>query len=157
QHLHNTVLCFWSALSGLIISMILVYVTHFVLKDARSFPHDWRLFAGIGLGLASIFVFIANQKAIKRERSSIVTLIYSTDIILALILQNLFTHIKSDLIIIIGCILILVSVLIICIEVLLIEKHKKKLSIKGTPEENINNENNTLHMPSSLNTTQNGS
>ncbi|CAF2078609.1 unnamed protein product [Rotaria magnacalcarata] len=157
QHLHNTVLCFWSALSGLIISMILVYVTHFVLKDARSFPHDWRLFAGIGLGLASIFVFIANQKAIKREHSSIVTLIYSTDIILALILQNLFTHIKSDLIIIIGCILILVSVLIICIEVLLIEKHKKKLSIKGTPEENINNENNTLRMPSSLNTTQNGS
>jgi drug/metabolite transporter (DMT)-like permease len=102
HHLHNTVLCFWSALSALVISMGLLYVTHFVLKDARSFPHDWRLFVGVGLALASIFVFIANQKAIKRERSSIVTLIYSTDIILALILQNVFTHIKSDLVIIIG-------------------------------------------------------
>jgi len=102
QHLHNTVLCFWSALSALIISSILLSLTHFVIKDARSFPHDWRLFVGIGLALASIFVFIANQKAIKRERSSVVTLIYSTDIILALILQNLFTHIKSDIVIILG-------------------------------------------------------
>jgi drug/metabolite transporter (DMT)-like permease len=102
QYLHNTVLCFWSALSALIISIILVYITHFYIKDARSFPHDWRLFVGIGLGLASIFVFIANQKAIKRERSSIVTLIYATDIILALILQNIFTNIKSDIVVIIG-------------------------------------------------------
>jgi drug/metabolite transporter (DMT)-like permease len=102
QHLHNTVLCFWSALSALIISIILVYITNFVIKDARSFPHDWRLFIGIGLGLASIFVFIANQKALKRERYSIVKFIYATDIILALILQNIFMHIKSDAIIILG-------------------------------------------------------
>jgi drug/metabolite transporter (DMT)-like permease len=102
QHLHNTVLCFWSALSALIISTILVFLTHFVIEDVRSFPHDWRLFVGIALALASIFVFIANQKAIKRERSSIVTLIYSTDIILALILQNSFTHIKSDTVVILG-------------------------------------------------------
>ncbi|CAF2518197.1 unnamed protein product [Rotaria sp. Silwood2] len=102
QQLHNTVLCFWSALSALTISSILLYVTHFVLKDGRSFPHDWRLFVGIALALASIFVFIANQKAIKRERSSIVALIYSTDIVLALILQNIFTHIKSDKVVILG-------------------------------------------------------
>jgi drug/metabolite transporter (DMT)-like permease len=107
QHLHNTVLCFWSAVSALIISIILVCVTHFVLNDARSFPHDWRLFVGVGLAVASIFVFIANQKAIKRERSSIVTLIYSTDIILALILQNVFTHIKSDIVVILGKIFII--------------------------------------------------
>jgi drug/metabolite transporter (DMT)-like permease len=40
QHLHNTVLCFWSALSALIISIILLCMTHFVVKDALSFPHD---------------------------------------------------------------------------------------------------------------------
>ena len=102
QHLHNSVLCFWSALSALIISIILVCVSHFLIKDARLFPRDWRLFVGIGLGLASIFVFIANQKAIKRERSSVVTIIYVTDIILALILQNLFTPIRSDLVVILG-------------------------------------------------------
>jgi drug/metabolite transporter (DMT)-like permease len=107
EQLHNSVLCFWSALSALIISSILLYVTHFVVKDASTFPHDWRLFFGIALALASIFVFIANQKAIKRKRSSIVTLIYSTDIILALILQNLFTHIKSDLVVILGRIFII--------------------------------------------------
>jgi len=102
EQLHNSVLCFWSALSALIISSILLYVTHFVVKDTSSFPHDWRLFVGIALALVSIFVFIANQKAIKRKRSSIVTLIYSTDIILAFILQNLFTHNKSDAVVILG-------------------------------------------------------
>lgn len=105
QPLYNTILCFWSALFGLLISIILLYLTRFVLKDPPSFPYDWRLFVGIALGLASCFVFIANQKAIKRERPSIVTLIYSTDIILALILQNVFSHIKSNLIVISGKIL----------------------------------------------------
>lgn len=102
ERLHNTVLCFWSALSALILSIILVIITHFLMRDARSFPHDWRLFVGIGLGYASIFAFIANQKAIKRERSCIVTSIYATDIVVALILQNVFTSMKSDLVIIIG-------------------------------------------------------
>jgi drug/metabolite transporter (DMT)-like permease len=107
QHLYNTVLCFWSALLALIISIILVYVTHFTLESVQLFPHDWRLFVGVGLALGSIFVFIANQKAIKREHSSIVTLIYSTDILLALLLQNLLTHIKSDAVIILGRIFII--------------------------------------------------
>jgi drug/metabolite transporter (DMT)-like permease len=92
---------------ALIISIILVYLTHFTLENALLFPHDWRLYVGIGLALASIFVFIANQKAIKREHSSIVTVIYSTDILLALILQNLLTHIKSDAVIILGRIFII--------------------------------------------------
>ena len=91
----------------MIISIILLYVTHFVLKDPQSFPQDWRLFVGFALALASIFVFIANQKAIKRERSSIVTLIYSSDIILALILQNIFTRIKSDVVVILGTLFII--------------------------------------------------
>lgn len=164
QHLHNTVLCFWSALSGLIISIILVCITHFVIHDARSFPHDWRLFTAIALASASIFVFIANQKAIKRERSSIVTIIYSTDIILALILQNLFTSIKTDFIIIIGkqvyillffsfklsifffylgCVLILISILIICIEVLIVERRQDTMAINvlDTVDANENNKN----------------
>lgn len=130
QHLHNTVLCFWSALTALFISMTLVYLTHFVVPNARSFPHDWRLFAGIGLAIASIFVFIANQKAIKRERSSIVTLIYSTDIILVLLLQNLFTNTPSDAIILLGCSLVLIAIAIICVEVLIIEKSKDTLAIQ---------------------------
>jgi hypothetical protein len=71
------------------------------------------MIVAIGLALASIFVFIANQKAIKRERSSIVTLIYSTDIILALILQNIFTQIKSDVMVILGKIFLLFIYLII--------------------------------------------
>jgi len=130
QHLQNSVLCFWSALTALIISTILVCLTHFFLPNPRAFPYDWRLFAGIGLAIASIFVFIANQKAIKRERSSIITLIYSTDIILVLFLQNLFTNTPTDIIIILGCALILIAIVIICVEVLIIEKRKGTLAIQ---------------------------
>ena len=102
EPLHNSVLCFWAALSALLVSTLLLCVTQLVVKDARFFPNDWRLFVTMGLALASMFVFIANQKAIKRQRSSIVTLIYATDILLALILQNVFTHVHSATIIIIG-------------------------------------------------------
>ena len=102
EPLHNSVLCFWAALSALIVSTLLLCVTQFVVKDARFFPNDWRLLVTIGLAFGSMFVFIANQKAIKRQRSSIVTLIYATDIILALILQNVFTHVHSGILIIIG-------------------------------------------------------
>lgn len=103
QPLHNAVLCFWSAMSALIVSIILMSVRHFVLKNNQAFPNNWRLFVvASALALASIFIFIANQKAIKCERSSIVTFIYSTDILLALVLQNIFTHFKSDVVVILG-------------------------------------------------------
>ncbi|CAF1403727.1 unnamed protein product [Adineta ricciae] len=130
QHIHDTVVCFWSALSALLISIALLCVTHFVIKDARSFPHDWRLYAAFGLALLSIFAFVANQKAVKRENSSIVTLIYSTDIILVLILQNIFTQFKSDAVIILGCVLVFTSALIICMEMLIIEKSRSTMLVK---------------------------
>ncbi|CAF0832408.1 unnamed protein product [Didymodactylos carnosus] len=97
--LPNSVICFWSSMFALVISIISLILTHFVITK-KSLPHDRRLFAGCGIAVASILVMIANQKAIKREKASIVTLIYSTEIVLALFLQNVFTVVKSDWIVV---------------------------------------------------------
>ncbi|UJR30420.1 hypothetical protein I4U23_017955 [Adineta vaga] len=144
EQIHDTVVCFWTALSTLVISSILVFITHFILKDARTFPHDWRLYTAFGLAILSIFAFVANQKAIRRERSSIVTLIYSTDIILALILQNLFTQFANDAVIILGCVLVLVSVFIICIEMFIVEKSRIIIAVKVAEVANASAQNDDI-------------
>ncbi|CAF1001705.1 unnamed protein product [Didymodactylos carnosus] len=148
--LHTSILCFWSSAFSLVISIILVIYTHFII-GSKSVPHDWRLFTGFGLALASIFVFIGNQKALKREKVTIVTLTYSIDIVLALFLQNIFRNSKSDWIAYLGCAFILMSIITICIDVLIEEKRKQKVTQKvaavaavsakyGEEKSNINNQ-----------------
>lgn len=102
ERLHNSVLCFWSSCFGLILSLLLMSVSHYVVRESRFVPHDWRLLVAVGLALASIFVFIANQKAIKRLPPSIITLTYASDIVFAFLLETLFTQIRSDLVLILG-------------------------------------------------------
>ena len=102
ERLHNSVLCFWSSCFGLILSLILMSVSYYLVPQTRFVAYDWRLLVAVGLALASIFVFIANQKAIKRLQPSIVTLIYASDIIFAFILETFFTQIRSDLVLILG-------------------------------------------------------
>jgi drug/metabolite transporter (DMT)-like permease len=53
------------------------------------------------------------QKAIKREHPSIVSIVQSSDILFALILQNVFSSSKSNLLAIIGSILVLTSIFIV--------------------------------------------
>ena len=130
ERLPNSVLCFWTSCFGLILSLLLMSLSFYFVRDTRLVPRDWRLLVSVGLALASIFVFIANQKAIKRVQPSIVTLIYASDIIFALILQTLLTQIRSDLVLLLGCLLILASIVIICIEVFFAEKHKKLVAKK---------------------------
>ncbi|CAF0854389.1 unnamed protein product [Adineta ricciae] len=154
QHIHDTVVCFWSALSALLISIALLWVTHFMIKDVRSFPHDWRLYAAFGLALLSIFAFVANQKAVKRAYSSTVTLIYSTDIILVLILQNLFTQFKSDAVIILGCVLVFTSALIICMEMLIMEKSRSTTLVKLAEVANTSTQHVDSPNPAILDTSQ---
>ncbi|CAF3591970.1 unnamed protein product [Adineta steineri] len=165
EQLHNTVLCFWSAISAFIISSIALFIKHFFSSGAHShsvyrqrlffadthlFPHDWRLFVSFLLALASIFVFIANQKAIKRGPPSIVTLVYSTDIVLALILHNIFSRIKSSKAGLLGCVLILISVLVVCLEVFIAEKNRKKMAIKIVEAANASTQKFDLPKPSIL-------
>lgn len=128
EPLPNTTRCFWSAVFGLILSIGFLFVTHFAMKNRRSFPQDWRFFVAVALAVASIFVFVANQKAIKRLPASAVTIIYSTDILFALILQNIFTYLRTDFVIFFGCLGILIAIFIIAAEFYLDERRKKAVA-----------------------------
>ena len=60
-----------------------------------------------------IFPMILWQKSIKREHTSIVTVVQSSDILFAIILQNLFTPLKSNFLVLIGSTLVITSIAIV--------------------------------------------
>lgn len=101
--------------------VIVVFQIHFWLFS-QSKPKDLHftevisqkefLFASIAAVL-QIFPMILWQKSIKREHTSIVTVVQSSDILFAIILQNLFTSIKSNFLVLIGSTLVITSIAIV--------------------------------------------
>ena len=65
------------------------------------------------IALLQSIPMILSQKAIKREHPSIVTVVQSADILFAIVLQNVFSSIKSNLLTIFGSILVLTSIFIV--------------------------------------------
>ncbi|CAF3389245.1 unnamed protein product [Rotaria sp. Silwood1] len=70
------------------------------------------IFASI-IAILQLFPMILSQKSIKREHPSIVTVVQSSDILFALILQNIFASIKTNFLELIGSILVLTSIFIV--------------------------------------------
>lgn len=70
------------------------------------------LYASI-VGILQIFPLILSQKSIKREHPSIVTVVQSSDIVFAILLQNLFTSHKSNLLVLLGSTLVMMSIFIV--------------------------------------------
>jgi drug/metabolite transporter (DMT)-like permease len=56
---------------------------------------------------------ILSQKAIKREHPSIITVVQSSDILFALILENIFSSIRTNLLALMGSTLVLTSIFIV--------------------------------------------
>jgi drug/metabolite transporter (DMT)-like permease len=56
---------------------------------------------------------VLSQKSIKREHPSIVTVVQASDILFAIILQNLFSINKSNGLALIGSTLVLASIIIV--------------------------------------------
>jgi drug/metabolite transporter (DMT)-like permease len=70
------------------------------------------IFATI-IGVLQLVPMILLQKSVKREHPSIVTVVQSSDILFAIILQNAFTSSKTNLIALIGSMLVLTSIFIV--------------------------------------------
>lgn len=79
----------------------------------RSIVFSWRFFVSTGVSMLTIFGSILVQKAIKREHPSVFSLLCSSEIIFALIFQNLFTSTHSNLYTLLGSGLVIASVLIL--------------------------------------------
>jgi drug/metabolite transporter (DMT)-like permease len=79
---------------------------------------------------------ILGQKAIKREHPSIITVVHSSDIIFALTLQNIFTSIKTNLLAIIGSLLVLTSIFIVGTHKLWLDR-QNRTCIPTSVQENV--------------------
>ncbi|CAF1078840.1 unnamed protein product [Didymodactylos carnosus] len=73
----------------------------------------WQFIIASFICLLQILSSTLVQKAIKRENPSVYTILCSSDIIYAIILQNLFTNMKSDLFALLGSLLVISSVILI--------------------------------------------
>lgn len=74
---------------------------------------NWRYFFASIICLLQIISSILIQKSIQREHPAVFTVVQSSDILFAILLQNLFTSNKSNLLSLFGSILVLTSILIV--------------------------------------------
>lgn len=65
------------------------------------------------ISILQLCPMILSQKAIKREHPSIVTVVQSSDIIFAIVLQNTFTAVKTNPVALVGSALVITSIFIV--------------------------------------------
>ncbi|CAF3274555.1 unnamed protein product [Rotaria socialis] len=113
-----------------VFSFLLAYQLHkqFFLQNRFTFDYvvSWRFLLASTLGTIVIIPNILSQKAIKREHPAVYTLLGSADIIFALILQNIFTTKRSNLFALIGSALVIVSVVILGVSKIIVERRLQK-------------------------------
>ena len=103
-----------------LVALVAIQLHYWLISTARLEHVNFRsafltrdfLFASI-IGILQLFPMVLSQKAIKREHPSIVTVVQSSDILFAIILQNLFTAFKSDALVLIGSTLVITSIFIV--------------------------------------------
>ena len=102
EETHYSVRYAWSALVTFLISPILLYFTHFPIYELDPYFYDGRLIITGVLAVASLLISITQEKAAKLVRVSILNGIYSTDIIIVMLLENFTGWIRSDCIILLS-------------------------------------------------------
>jgi drug/metabolite transporter (DMT)-like permease len=88
----------------------------------------WQYFVAASVSLFQVFSTTITQKAIKLEHPSIIAVVQSSDIIFAILLQNLFTRVKSNSFVLIGSFLVTTSIFLVGINKF--RQDKNKLSEK---------------------------
>jgi drug/metabolite transporter (DMT)-like permease len=120
KKLHQSIILFYSFLSTFI--LLLIIQTHYwVFSETNHHKFDIKkiyltksFISATSLAILQIIPLSLAQKAMKREHSSIVTVMQATEILFAIILQNIFSIKKSNSITIIGSTLVLTSIIILC-------------------------------------------
>jgi len=113
KKVRQSIIMFYFLLTTFIIlSIIQINYWIFSKSKLQKFSAKNFICASI-ISLLQLCPMILAQKAIKREHPSIVTVVQSSDIIFAIILQNIFTTIKTNLIALIGSVLVITSIFIV--------------------------------------------
>jgi drug/metabolite transporter (DMT)-like permease len=98
---------------------------------------SWRYLLSAAIALMSIVGSVLTQKAIKREHPAVFSLLGSSDIIFALLLQNIFTSVRSNLYALLGSGLVISSVVVLGISRIINERREQE-KIKQKKTENGN-------------------
>ena len=120
--LYCSFMCLWMIIGNLL------YKYNFFIDKAQTFKNDifnWNFFCGSLVSLLHIISIAFVQKSIKRIHPSIFTTIQSSNILFSILLQNIFSSLKSNLLSLIGSALILTSNLVITGHAFLHEKQDK--------------------------------
>ena len=119
NHVRQSIIMLYFFLTTFIMIIIvrIQYMVFFKSKDENfNFLKAWFkkdfLLASF-LSISQLVPMIFSQKSIKREHPSVVIVVQSSDIVFALILQNIFSLIKTNLLGLIGSILVLFSIFIV--------------------------------------------
>lgn len=95
----------------------------------------WRFAIAASVSLLQLLSSTLTQKAIKLEHPSIISVVQSSDILFALLLQNLITNEKSNWLVLLGSGLVTASIFLVGIHKLW--KDQKALVVEQTREENV--------------------
>ncbi|UJR17617.1 hypothetical protein I4U23_004513 [Adineta vaga] len=109
------------------------FFKYFLSNDQTFFTwtiFQWKYWLAALISLLQTLAVIVGNRAVKREPPSIVTIVSSSEIIYAILLQNIFTIKKSNLWVLLGSGLVISSVLLIGIHKFTQERTIKKKQIE---------------------------
>ncbi|CAF3692782.1 unnamed protein product [Rotaria sp. Silwood1] len=105
------------------------YKYNFFIDTIQTFKNDffnWRYLFASSICLLHILGLTLILKGIKREHPSIFTIVQSSSILISILLQNIFSSVKSNVLSLLGSMLVLTSILIITGVKFIDDKKQKK-------------------------------
>jgi drug/metabolite transporter (DMT)-like permease len=109
------------------------FYKYFLLNDLTLVTltiFQWKYWLATLISLLQTLGVICGNRAVKREPASVVTIVSASDIIFAILLQNLFTKNKSNLWVLLGSTLVISSVVLIGVHKFMQERKTKKKKIE---------------------------
>ena len=140
KHVHQSIILFYFFLSAFAI-LLIIQIYYWVFSKLNQQKFDIKknyltkdfLFATI-VATLQLIPMVFQQKAIKREHPSIVSVLIANEILFSIILQNIFSTNKSNLFTLIGSALVLTSIIILCVHKLWQDRYNRTLITTSVQE-----------------------
>ncbi|CAF1412455.1 unnamed protein product [Didymodactylos carnosus] len=121
QHVYILLMFSIQFLIVLIINLLYKYfVKHFLLSTFLTWQYLVSSVVCLLTGVSSILILMS----IKREHPSVFTVVQTSDILFAMLLQNIFTKVKSNLFVLLGSSLVLISIFLVAGHKLYLDRKK---------------------------------
>ncbi|CAM4881574.1 unnamed protein product [Rotaria socialis] len=144
KNLRQSIIMFYFLFTTLVLC-IAMQVYYWILSKSNHLEFNLKkkilrkdfLFA-LSIAILQLLPMVLSQKSIKREHPSIVTVVQSSDILFAIVLQILFSSIKTNLLVLIGSALVLTSIFIVGGHKLWLDQQNRTYIPTSTEENTFN-------------------